>query len=131
MNVINGLEEDPTAFMTVCSMSAALGATIVLSYSWYLSADRMKKLTASHYSEIENIKSSLRYVNGLDYIFKILHRSPYEEQQLTIAYFHELLKEADIDEKGINKRQIEFLFEMLSKDTNDGMICLKDYDLAG
>ena len=65
MNVINGLEEDPTAFMTVCSMSAALGATIVLSYSWYLSADRMKKLTASHYSEIENIKTSLRYVNGV------------------------------------------------------------------
>ena len=59
----------------------------------------------------------------LDYIFKILHRSPYEEQQLTIAYFHELLKEADIDEKGINKRQIEFLFEMLDT-SKDGMISL-------
>ena len=59
----------------------------------------------------------------LGYIFKILQRSPYEEQQLAFDYFHELLKEADIDEKGINKRQIEFLFEMLDT-SKDGMLSL-------
>ena len=65
MNLINGLEESPTAFMTVCLLSTTLGAGITSASSWHLSEGRLRKLTASKYREIELIKGSLNYENSV------------------------------------------------------------------
>ena len=72
MNLINGMEESPSAFVNVVMLTSVLGVVIGTSCVSYISGGGMKRRTLKRLEDSKNITGALSDMNALDYLLKQL-----------------------------------------------------------
>jgi magnesium transporter len=124
MNLINGLEDSPTAFWNVVSVTSFMGAMIGIGCLSYLRGTSNTARTLERLREIEVIDGALSppKMRALDYTMKILAEN---KSSMTKDEFREkMLASRQVDE--ISGNEIDLLFDALDI-SKDGKLNTDDF----
>jgi len=123
MNLINGLENSPSAFANVVMTTSAAGAVIMAGCMAYISGSNMRRQTLRKVEEIETIDRALtNNMSALDYTIKqILENKKAMDKNEFRKSITDCQRSASITEK-----EVDFLFGIFDK-TKDGLVHIDDF----
>lgn len=121
MNMINGLDESPTAFLTV-SMATCSGSLVLFLFCFaYVRGTMMKRAAKKKIKDVELIQSALADMTAVDYAAKITLKS---REALDEGSFKDLI--TSLSTKDVSDDEIKLLFTALDT-TKDGKIRFDDF----
>uniref|UniRef100_A0A7S2XT73 Magnesium transporter n=1 Tax=Attheya septentrionalis TaxID=420275 RepID=A0A7S2XT73_9STRA len=122
MNLINGLEQSPTAFSSVVVATIVGSIFLTAACTSYLSGARMRQRAIQRLDEIETLTSALSDMNSLDYVAKCMVESgrPMGKQE----FKGKLVATRSSGE--VPDKEVDFLFDVLDISHN-GKLYTEDF----
>lgn len=109
MNLINGLEESPIAFMMVTGFSTTMAVLVAAVYFSFIRGRLMQERAEQRLAEIETFVNALSDMGALDYTVKKMIQG---DGRMDRAEFKERLTEARASHH-VSDKEVDFLFEVL------------------
>ena len=123
MNLINGMEDSPSAFVNVVLITSVLGIVIGTSCVSYISGGGMKRRTLKRLEDIENITGAMSDMNALDYLLKQLIQK--RDLHLDREDFRASLRSYQ-GTNALTDAEYDLLFEILDT-SKDGKLYIGDF----
>ena len=122
MNLINGLEQSPTAFGTVLIGTTAVGMLIGAGCVSYISGFSMRQRTLERLNEIQLVDGALSHLSSIDYAMKFMVS---KNQGMDKDEFSKRIKESQ-PSSDILDEETELLFNAFDV-SKDGMLYVNDF----
>ena len=123
MNLINGLEAHPSAFLVVIGATCFAGAAVSVTCFSYVSGNTMQKSARQRLKEIQTLNNALSDMDALDVTIKKLLRS---KSGMTLEEFHHMLSTSRTS-RGVSKEEVELLFNAMDQQ-KDGILLHDDFE---
>ena len=123
MNLINGLETSPTAFLSVVTMCSVTSTCVAMGSLSYLNGRTLHERAEQRLDEIETLTSALSDMCALDFTIKTTLDN---RQSLNKEEFKSVLRRAR-QSKQVSSKEVDLLFNVFDT-VQDGYISEEDFE---
>jgi len=122
MNLVNGIEQSPTAFVNVIMVTSAAGIIVIAGCMAYISGYNMTRQTLEKMSEIKTVNRALMNMSALDYtIKKLAENNLAMDKEGFRTHLVSCHRSANIKDD-----EVDFLFDIFDN-TKDGLLYHDDF----